>query len=172
MVLPSITSRRPTVHHFHPLAFILVPLIALIVQASLPTYHNVASVLNLPLLVVIYFAFSSRSPGAGLVMGLLIGLVQDSLSGEPIGLSGIANTIIGYSASLVGLRMDTETGILRFIIVFVFYNLYLLFRFILGSVLPGITFEPALAGSLVAALVNGIIGMILFELLDRFRKPA
>src|SRR6267142_2851057 len=98
------------VHKFRAGAIIGSLLLVLFLQAFLPLYVPKAEILDLPLLVTIYFGLSRRNPSTGLLLGMAIGLAQDSLSGPtvPLGLYGIAKTIIGYLASSIGARLDTE----------------------------------------------------------------
>ena len=58
--------------------------------------------------MTIYFALSRRNPSSGLLLGMVIGLLQDSLSRTPIGLYGIAKTLVGYLSSSIGARIDVE----------------------------------------------------------------
>ena len=98
------------VHKFRSGAILISALLALIIQAWLPLHFTRVALLDLPLLVTIYFGLSRRNPSTGLILGALIGLSQDSLSGPtvPLGLFGIAKTVIGYLASSIGARLDTE----------------------------------------------------------------
>src|SRR5216683_1523520 len=94
------------VHKFRVGAIIIATLMALVIQTWTPVHFSKAALLDLPLLVTIYFGLSRRNPSTGLLLGMAIGLAQDSLSGPkvPLGLYGIAKTIIGYLASSVGAR--------------------------------------------------------------------
>ena len=78
---------------------IVVPLIAVFLQAFIPLKVQFFSIFDLPLLVVIFFAVARRSQVAGLLTGSIIGLLQDSLTHQPIGVYGIAKTVVGYGAS-------------------------------------------------------------------------
>jgi rod shape-determining protein MreD len=97
------------VHKFRAGAIIVATLLALVIQASFPIHFARTASLDFPLLVTIYFGLSRRNPSTGLLLGMFIGLFQDSLSGPtvPLGLYGIAKTIIGYLASSIGARLDT-----------------------------------------------------------------
>ena len=55
--------------------------------------------MDFPLLITIYFALSRRNPSSGLLLGMVIGVAQDSLGHTPIGLYGIAKTVVGFTAS-------------------------------------------------------------------------
>ncbi len=92
------------VYRFSPPVAIAVPLVALFLQAFLPLRLHFFSLFDLPLLVVIFFAVARRSPVAGLLTGSLIGLLQDSLTHQPIGIYGIAKTVVGFGASSLGAK--------------------------------------------------------------------
>ena len=57
------------VHKFRAGAIILATAFALVLQAFLPIYFPKASILDLPLLIVIYFGLSRRNPSTGLASG-------------------------------------------------------------------------------------------------------
>ena len=67
-------------------------------------------IIDLPMMVVIFFAVARRNPISGCVTGAIIGLLQDALGGpaHPIGMYGITDTIIGYMASSLGVKIDVE----------------------------------------------------------------
>jgi rod shape-determining protein MreD len=160
------------VHKFRTGAIIGSLLLVLFLQAFLPLYVPKADILDLPLLVTIYFGLSRRNPSTGLLLGMAIGLAQDSLSGPtvPLGLYGIAKTIIGYLASSIGARLDTEHPAARFALTTVFFvahqGLITLTRRILLAQ-PEPWFNMRL---FVAALINALVAVFLFLLLDRLRK--
>src|SRR6267154_11361 len=112
------------VHKFRAGAIIVATLLALVFQSSFPIHFAKAAVLDLPLLVTIYFGLSRRNPSTGLLLGTFIGLLQDSLSKTPLGLFGIAKTVIGYLASSIGARLDTEHPLARFALTAAFFALH------------------------------------------------
>src|SRR5467141_1447262 len=160
------------VHKFRAGAIILATLLALVFQSSFPIHFAKAAVLDLPLLVTIYFGLSRRNPSTGLLLGTFIGLLQDSLSGPtvPLGLYGIAKTIIGYLASSIGARLDTEHPAARFALTMMFFVVHQGFialtrRLLLAEPEPWFTLRLA-----IAAAVNAVVAVGLFTLLDRLRK--
>jgi len=160
------------VHTFRAGAIIIATLLALVIQASFPIHFTKAAILDLPLLVTIYFGLSRRNPSTGLLLGMVIGLLQDSLSGPtvPLGLHGIAKTIIGYLASSIGARLDTEHPAARFALTAAFFVTHqglmvLTRRILLAQPEPWINMHL-----FVAALVNAVVAVFLFLLLDRLRK--
>jgi rod shape-determining protein MreD len=162
------------VHKFRAGAIVIATLLALLIQAWFPLHVAKAAILDLPLLVTIYFGLSRRNPSTGLLLGMVIGLLQDSLSGPtvPLGLYGIAKTVIGYLASSIGARLDTEHPAARFALTAAFFvghqGLIALTRRILLAQ-PEPWFDMHLA---LGALINGLVAVFLFLLLDRLRRPS
>jgi rod shape-determining protein MreD len=162
------------VHKFYPGAIAVVTVIALALQTTVPVYFPGFRILDLPLLITIYFALSRRNPSTGLLLGMVIGLFQDSLSGPtvPLGFYGIAKTCIGYLASSIGARLDTEHPAARFALIMGFFvghqaALVLVRRLLLAQ--PEPWFNTHLA---IAAAVNAVLGTVLFLLLDRLRRNS
>jgi rod shape-determining protein MreD len=160
------------VHKFRSGAIVAATFLALVLQAFVPVYFPKFAVLDLPLLVVIYFGLSRRNPSTGLLLGMMIGLLQDSLSGPtvPLGLYGIAKTIIGYLASSIGARLDTEHPAARFALTMMFFVVHqgiitVTRRLLLAEPEPWFTLRLA-----IAAAVNAVVAVVLFTLLDRLRK--
>ena len=105
------TSRdQIEVYRFSLPVAIFVPLLAIFFQAFVPLRFSFFSIFDLPLLVVIFFAVARRSQVAGLLTGSIIGLLQDSLTHQPIGVYGIAKTVVGYGASSLGVKIDVENA--------------------------------------------------------------
>jgi rod shape-determining protein MreD len=98
-------------------------------------------------------------------------MAQDSLSRGPIGLLGSAKTVIGYVTSYASVRFTVENRAVRGLTIFVLYYLHFLVVYVVSALLlgqpMGLTWNRVLA-----ALVNTGVGVVLFELLDRFRRPA
>lgn len=165
------TSREEIeVYRFSPLVAVGVPLLAIFLQAFLPMRFNFLSTFDLPLLVTIFFAVARRNPVSGLITGCLIGLVQDALTAKMIGVYGISKTIVGYVASSLGVRIDVENPGSRLILTFVFY---LLHRVVYLTVQRGLVDESLNAEwmyHLGAALANGLLAIVLFAALDRFKQ--
>jgi len=152
----------------------VVAVAALIVQASMPVYFPKLEILDLPLLVTIYFGLSRRNPSTGLLLGMVIGLSQDALSGPtvPLGFYGIAKTVIGYLASSIGARLDTEHPAARFALIFGFFILHPAMLVVVQRLLlaqAGNWFNTNLA---VSAAVNALLGTALFMVLDRLRRRS
>src|SRR5271166_7181114 len=82
------SNEQVEVYRFSLPAAILIPLVAVFLQAFVPLRFHFFSIFDLPLLVVIFFAVARRSPVAGLLTGAAIGLLQDSLPATRWGCTG------------------------------------------------------------------------------------
>jgi rod shape-determining protein MreD len=159
------------VHKYYAGSVTIVAFLALILQAFLHKYGRWSEFADLPLLVTIYFGVSRRNPVSGMFLGAAIGIAQDALSHDnPIGLYGIAKTIVGFVASSVGARIDTEHPASRFGLVFVLFHVHqvvLAFteRVLLNRPTPFFTLHL-----LIVSLVSAAIAVVLFSLLDRLRR--
>ena len=161
------------VHKYYAGVVPAAVVLALVLQAFFPVYIRSANYLELPLLVTLYFALSKRNPSSGLMLGMVVGLLQDSLSRTPLGLYGISKTLVGYLGSSLGSRIDVEHPIARFLLTAVFYVFHhavftLMTRTLLGQRNDVYFTVPVL----IASLVNAVVAIGLFPLLDRFRKPS
>lgn len=173
--MPVLYQARTEVYRFHPALILVIVVAAILLQASLPLYLPLApllSLFDLPLLVVIYFGFSRRNPSTGLLLGLAVGVAQDALSYNPIGLFGMAKTLAGYAASSLSSRVDTDQRHARLLLLFLFYFFH---QFVYASIQELLLDQPGDFLSLTvleAALVNALLGVLIFPLLDRFRQTT
>ncbi len=124
------------VHKFRAGAIVIATLLALVIQSSSPVHFSKAAILDLPLLVTIYFGLSRRNPSTGLLLGMAIGLLQDSR------FALTAAFFVAHQGVIVLTR-----------------------RMLLSQ--PEAWLNMHL---IVASLVNGLVAVFLFLLLDRLRK--
>ena len=164
------SSEQIQVHRFSLGVTVGVPLAAIFVQAYLPIHLHFFSILDLPLLVTIFFAVARRSPVSGLLTGAVIGVVQDSLTHQPIGVYGISKTVIGYLASSIGVRLDVENPGSRFLMTFVFYLVHEGIFQVIARGLASEVLQLRWGHVLIAALINGIVAVPLFAVLDRTKS--
>jgi rod shape-determining protein MreD len=172
MMIRENVEPRIEVHKFNAWIVFLVAFTALVLQAFLPVYLPQARLLELPLLVTLYFGLSRRNPAAGLLLGMTIGLLQDALSGPrvPLGLFGIAKTLVGYFASTVGGRLDVDHPASRFFLAFAFYHVHQIIVVFTTRTLLAADEPYFSAAALLASVVNAIIAAVAFPFLDKLRK--
>ena len=167
----SLTSREEIdVHRFSwPVSF-GIPLIAIFLQVYLRS--RLFTVLDLPLLVTIFFAVARRRPIPGMITGALIGTLQDAWTGHPIGLFGIAKTIVGYLGSSLGVKLDVENPGSRFLMTFAFVLVHRFIYMAISLQLVGGSESWNWGHTALSALVNGLAAVVLFTLLDRLKQRA
>jgi rod shape-determining protein MreD len=167
----SLTSREEVdVHHFSWPVSLGVPALALFIQVYLTRQIHFIEIFDLPLLVTIFFAVARRRPVPGLITGALIGTAQDAMAGIPIGLNGIAKTIIGYAASSLGVKLDVDNPGSRFLMTFGFFLIHHLAFMVIDLWLVGANHPWEWGHNLIAALANGFLAVVLFAGLDRFKQ--
>ncbi len=167
------TSRdQIEVYRFSLPVAIFVPLLAIFFQAFVPLRFSFVSIFDLPLLVVIFFAMARRSPVAGLVTGACIGLLQDSLTHHPIGVYGIAKTVVGYGASSLGVKLDVESVGTRLLVTIGFYVVHQVLYFMVARGMVRLDLHWSWSHELGAAFANAILGVFLFALMDRLKQRA
>src|SRR5579885_3637731 len=146
-----------------------VPATALFLQAWLPQQFPFFAMLDLPLLVTIFFAISRRNPVSGLLSGA-IGVFQDALTHLPLGINGIAKTIVGYLASSLGVKLDVENAGARLLVTLAFCVLNKIVYFLVARGLVNLNVQWGWPHELWASLVNAFVGVFLFFALDRFKQ--
>jgi rod shape-determining protein MreD len=173
LVAVTYTSREEIeVSKFSALVSIGVPLLAVVLQAMVPLRFGFLLIFDLPMLVAIFFGVARRSQVAGLLTGAAIGLLQDTLTHQPIGLFGIAKTVVGYLASSIGVRVDVENPGSRLLMTAAFYLVHQFTYFLLARNVLGQPLEWLWTRNLMAAVANGLLAILLFSLLNRLKRPA
>lgn len=170
-LLPTATRRRK-IPNFGPVVLIGAPLLAILFQVYVPRFFEYLSYLELPLLITVYYALMRRSPIAGLLYGAAIGLVQDSLSHQPIGIYGIVKTLVGYFAGSVSVRFDVDRVPVRFVLAFFFFIFHQLFYWVMVRALLGENMEFDLQQTLVIGALNSAVSLPLFHVLDKLRATG
>jgi rod shape-determining protein MreD len=172
-VAVTYTSREEIeVHKFSWPVSVGIPLLAIFIQVFFPIRIHFVTILDLPLLVTIYFAVARRRPIPGLLTGAVIGTVQDAFGHHYIGLNGIANTIVGFLASSLGVRLDVENPGSRFLMTVAFYLVHEIVRAVINVLLVGVREPWNWSHVLVAGISNAVVAVFLFIALDKLRMRA
>ena len=148
---------------------IAVPLAAILFQVYVPRFSPFLSYLELPLLVTVYFCLMRRSPVAGILYGACVGLAQDSLSHNPLGMFGIVKTLVGYFAATMSQRFAVQNSMIRLVLGFFFLFFHQFFYWVLsrGLLGEGSTFD--LERTLVVAGLNALVTVPLYRVLDKLK---
>ena len=147
---------------------VLLAALALLLQTMLARYVFRGVVpLDLVLVVVVYVALTS-GPVTGLLAGTLAGLVQDGLASGVIGIGGLAKTLVGFLAGIIGTQFIVSQPLPRFVVFFsatvlhaaVFIGLYVL--------LDLRHFDTPYAAVAGQAVGNAAVGVVAFQLVELF----
>ena len=147
---------------------VVATVLALAIQTTLARFlirGNVA--VDLVLVVVVYVALSSGAV-SGLLTGTFAGLIQDALTPgvSVIGIGGLAKTIVGFLAGVIGTQFIVTQPLPRFV---VFFGATLLHAFVfigLYVVLGLRSFTSPYAAQAGQALGNAIVGVVAFQLAE------
>lgn len=171
MPITYTSNEQVEVYRFNIPTAVLIPLVAVFLQAFVPLKLHFFSIFDLPLLVVIFFAVARRSQVSGMLTGATIGLLQDALTPSlPIGVYGIANTIVGYGASSLGVKIDVENAGSRLLVTLFFYVVHEIVYFAVARGMVGLTLHWSWLHELGSALANAILAVMIFAVLDRFKQ--
>jgi rod shape-determining protein MreD len=162
-------SRKSRIAKIRPWVVVLAPLVAILFQVYVPQLISYLSYLELPLLVTVYFSLNKRSPIAGTLFGAAVGLIQDSLSHQPIGMFGIVKTLVGYFAGSVSLRFDVENVVVRFVLSFFFFFFHQFFYWVLLRALLGQQADFSPQQTFILGLLNAAVAIPLYLILDKLK---
>jgi rod shape-determining protein MreD len=145
---------------------ILAVVAALALQTTLARFLvRGAAAIDLVLVVVVYVALIS-GPATGLLTGTFAGIVQDALSHGIIGIGGLAKTIVGFLAGVVGTQFIVANSLPRFVVFFgatVLHAVVFMGLYVLLDVRHFGTPYAAVAGQ---AAANAIVGVVAFQLVE------
>ena len=146
--------------------------LALALQTTLARFLvGGTAALDLVLVVVVFVALTS-GPATGMFAGSLAGVIQDALSSGVIGIGGLAKSIVGFLAGVIGQQFIVTAAVPRFVMFVaatvmhaaVFMGLYML----LGLR----SFPSPWAAIMSQALGNAVVGMVAFLIIESFPGVA
>lgn len=167
-----VNHRSVEVYRVHPVTLVVSLFLAFLLQAVIPLTIPQARLFDFPLVVTIYFSFLRRSKVFGTGLGAVVGLFQDALSRHYLGLNGMAKALVGYLAASASVKFEMEGLLPRFflaaVLVFV-HNAFLvgLEHALLQNPPPFVPLDLA-----SGVLFNVALALVVFQLLDRFRRPV
>lgn len=168
MNLLGVDHRRDMGSRSYPLlVYALAPLAALVLQAWLPRLLRGHTWFDLPLVITVYFALARRDAIQGTMMGAGMGIFEDALTHHAIGANGIAKTVAGFLAGLVGVRVDVDNTTIRLMLIFLLSLLSSAIYLAVYHVLLGLDIEWRWLEELMKAVGTSAAAMVLFPLLDR-----
>ena len=166
-VLSADARRDLEIHRYPVLVYALVPVLAVVLQAWLPRLLHRFAWFDLPLVITVFFGLSRRNPIQGSVLGGILGIFEDALTGHPIGINGIAKTLVGYLAATIGILVNVENHAVRLIMTFLLSLVGSATYFFVVRFLLGMSVDTNWMAELYKAVGNSVIALVLFPLLDR-----
>lgn len=143
-------------------------LIAIALQTSLSSLMlQRGAVLDLVLIVVVYVAIKS-GPVTGLLAGTVAGLIQDALSSGVLGIGGLAKTVVGFLAGVLGTQFIVTAPLPRFLLLLLATGLHAAIFMGLYTLLNLRQFPAPYPQIMGQAFGNAFVGVIAFQLIEWF----
>ena len=120
---------------------------------------------DLVLVAVVYVALTS-GPVAGLLTGSVAGLVQDALASGVIGIGGLAKTVVGFLAGVIGTQFIVAQPLPRFVVFLGATALHAAIFMGLYALLDLRHFGTPYAVVSGQAVGNAIVGVLVFQLVE------
>ena len=145
---------------------VLAIAVAIALQTTLAQFVIRGTVaIDLVLVVVVYVALTS-GPVTGMLAGTLAGLVQDTLSSGVVGIGGLAKTLVGFLAGVVGTQFIVTQPLPRFVVFFAATVLHATVFIGLYELLGLRDFGMPVAAVASQGLGNAVVGVVAFQLVE------
>ena len=145
---------------------LLATVLALALQTTLTRFIVRGTVAVDLVLVVVVYAALTTGPVTGLLTGTFAGLVQDALSSGVIGIGGLAKTVVGFLAGIIGTQFIVAQPLPRFVVFFSATALHAVLFIGLYELLDLRTFGTPYGAVLGQALGNAIVGVVAFQVAE------
>lgn len=140
--------------------------VALALQTTLARFLVHGSIgVDLVLVAVVYLGLTT-GPATGLLSGTMAGLAQDSLVSGVVGIGGLAKTIVGYLAGIVGTTFIVAQTVPRFLMFVAATIVQAVVMLGLNLLLERGAQEVPYGAVVAQAFGNAIIGVVLFQLTE------
>jgi rod shape-determining protein MreD len=144
----------------------LAVVVALALQTTLARFVARGTVaIDLVLVAVVYVALTS-GPVTGLLAGTFAGLVQDALSSGIIGIGGLAKTIVGFLAGVIGTQFIVAQSLPRFVVFFAATVVHAVVFMGLYTLLGVRNFGTPYAAVTGQSVANAAIGVVMFQIVE------
>ncbi len=120
---------------------------------------------DLVLVAVVYVALTA-GPVSGMMAGTFAGLLQDALASGVIGIGGLAKTIVGFLAGIIGTQFIVTNSLPRFVVFLGATVLHAVVFMGLYAVLDLRHFGDPYTQVAGQALGNAFVGVIAFEVVE------
>jgi rod shape-determining protein MreD len=140
--------------------------LALALQTTLTRFVvGGTAAIDLVLVVVVYVALTT-GPGTGMLAGSVAGIIQDALSSGVIGIGGLAKSLVGFLAGVLGQQFIVTAPLPRFV-MFLAATVVHSAMFMGLYILLGLRSFPSPYAAVVSQAVgNAAVGMIAFTIIE------
>jgi rod shape-determining protein MreD len=140
---------------------------ALVAQATLAGLFVGGTIaVNLVLVAVVYLALAYGAV-TGLLAGTIGGLIQDSLGGGIVGIGGLSKTLIGFVVGVLSAQFNLSSTVPRLVMFVAATFVHEAMFEGLQAIAGGRHFALKFSVVLLQALVNGLIGVLAFVLVEK-----
>ena len=147
------------------IGIVIAVVAALALQTTLARYVRGSAAVDLVLVVVVYVALTS-GPIAGLMTGTVGGLVQDAMTTGILGIGGLAKTVVGFLAGIIGTQFIVAQSLPRFLVFFAATLLHSLVFVGLYVLLDLRHFGTPYTAAVGQAAGNAAVGVVAFQLVE------
>ena len=152
---------------------VLTIVLVVVVQGILAYRFRVFRYFDLPLIYCVYYGFTLNRPVASVVIGSVLGLMQDSLSGVAMGTNGFSKALICFAAASTSLKFNVDQAITRTFALFLFTIADGLLVTILGLTMgTAVGAGLRLSDLALSGVFNTLFGLIMFGFRDRYRHAT
>jgi len=145
---------------------LLATVLALALQTTLTRFIVRGTVAVDLVLVVVVYAALTTGPVTGLLTGTFAGLVQDALSSGVIGIGGLAKSVVGFLAGIIGTQFIVAQPLPRFVVFFAATLLHAVLFIGLYELLDLRTFGAPYGAVVGQGLGNAIVGVVAFQVAE------
>jgi rod shape-determining protein MreD len=150
-------------------------IVVVVVQGILGQRFLVFGYFDLPLIYCVYYGFTRSRPVPSVFVGSLLGLMQDSLSGAPMGTNGFSKALLCFAAASTSLKFNVDQPFTRAAGLFLFTLADRLLVTILTMTM-GVLGRPSYGAGFVDIALSGVfntlLGLLMFGIRDRFRDAT
>jgi rod shape-determining protein MreD len=149
-------------------AVVLIALAAaLVVQTTLSGMMVGGTIaVNLVLVATVYLALAYGAV-TGMLAGAVGGLTQDAVAGGLVGIGGMSKTVVGFAVGVLGAQFNLTSTVPRLVMFVAATFVHELMFKGLHALIGGRPFAPQWTSMLIQALVNGLVGVTIFMLVER-----
>jgi rod shape-determining protein MreD len=145
---------------------VLATALAVALQTTLTRFIVRGTVAVDLVLVVVVYAALTTGPVTGLLTGTFAGLVQDALSSGVIGIGGLAKTVVGFLAGIIGTQFIVAQPLPRFVVFFAATVLHATLFIGLYELLDLRQFGTPYGAVVGQGLGNAIVGVVAFQVAE------